>query len=123
MLEVEALDDFTNPITKKTTKTHDKFEIPYETNKVVLKKYGYKLIDEIISPEQRQKEYESKIPMSPTDYNNKITTDPKKRARYKELYDKWKASGWKNTSTAMVNPTQPKKVGTYNPSTGEIDFA
>lgn len=136
MLEVEALDKFTDPITKKTINIHDKFEIPYEQNKTILKKYGYKLIDEIKSPEERKKMYDASIPRSPLEYN-KITIDPIERANYKKKYEKWKASGWKNKSTAQTKvkaedainnqvaslTNQENKVGTYNPLTGQITFA
>lgn len=122
MVEVEALEKFTDPITKKTTALHEKFEIPYEQNKKVLQKYGYQSIDEIKSPEERKKQYNASEPAPPSEFN-KTTTDPKKRDAYKAKYEKWKASGWKNTSIAMNNQTQEKKVGTYNPLTGQIDFA
>ena len=136
MVEVEALEKFTDPITKKTINVHDKFEIPYEQNKKVLQKYGYQSIDEIKSPEERKNQYDISEPAAPSEFN-KTTTDPKKRDAHKANYDKWKASGWKNTSIALnkmkaedaVNDqvanlsNQEKKVGTYNPLTGQIDFA
>jgi hypothetical protein len=122
MIQLEALDTFTDPISKRTINAHDTFEVPYSQNEIILKKYGYKTIDQIKSPKDRKDMYDKMEPVDPDTFNQN-TTDPTERANYKKNYEKWKASGWKNTSTAMVNPTQPKKVGTYNPLTGQIDFA
>ena len=104
---------------------------PYNIkNKDSLKQYGYDLLDEIAPESRRKQEYENfGEPVTPEEYNKKHH-NATERTNYQKWYDKFKAkkaAGWSHKSNvpweALVKPTQEKKVGTYNPLTGQIDFA
>ena len=152
MVEYRALTDGEDSNGNKI-KTHQLYYTPYYTNKDLLHKAGYKTIDEVTPPSEREagyKDFRDKLntgeKISTPDEWNKMhpSATAKDQTEYKTWYDKNVAkrkAGYKNTSdpkkeTAHVKKkaeesiddqvaslnNQEKKVGTYNPSTGQIDF-
>ena len=128
MIEYQAMETLDSDEGKYTQgKT---YYTPYsQKNKDNLKHYGYDLLDEIAPPDVRKQQYENYgEPESPESFNTKHHNQAS-RDEYKAWYDKFKqkkAAGWSHKNVgweALVKPTQPKKVGTYNPLTGQIDFA
>jgi hypothetical protein len=154
MMEYMALEDGPDLKTGKQVKKSKTYWTPYEPNRKLLKKFGYKDIDEVENPAERAAGYKqsrdnlntgSTVP-TPDDWNkNHPSATQAEKDEYKNWYGKnveQRKKGWNNTSdetketaerkrkaeeaindqVASLN-NQEKKVGTYNPLTGQIDFA
>lgn len=152
-MEYMALESGTD-LQGKPIKASTTYWTPYQPNRALLKKFGYKDIDEVETPTERAAGYKnfrdslntgSTIP-TPDDWNkNHPSATQADKNEYKTWYDKnteQRKKGWNNTSNetketaerkkkaeeniqdqvASLN-NQEKKVGTYNPLTGQIDFA
>jgi hypothetical protein len=153
MMEYMALEKGTD-LQGKEIKQSQTYWTPYEPNRALLKKFGYKDIDEVEPPAERAEGYKqsrdnlntgSTVP-TPDDWNkNHPSATQSEKDEYKKWYDKnveQRKKGWKNTSNETKETAerkrkaeeaitdqvasltnQEKKIGTYNPSTGQIDFA
>jgi hypothetical protein len=152
-MEYMALEPGTD-LQGKPVKTSQTYWTPYKPNRDLLKKFGYKDIDEVTPPKEREAGYENSrnnlntgsTILTPDDWNkNHPQATQAEKDEYKTWYGKnaeQRKKGWKNTSNAAKETAerkkkaeeniedqvaslnnQEKKVGTYNPLTGQIDFA
>lgn len=101
-----------------------------EQNKKVLNSKGYKKLSDISDEARRKSNVEGVEPMSPADWAETLNTDGSKRTQdqiddYTSRYNLWKSKGAKrNTYKGNRNQlTEVKKAGTFDPTSGTINWA
>jgi hypothetical protein len=121
MMEYMALEDGTDLKTgKKITKSKN-YWTPYKPNRALLKKFGYKDIDEVDPPSERAAGYKetrdnlntgSTVP-TPDNWNtNHPDATQAEKNEYKTWYDKnveQRKKGWNNTSNETKETAERKK--------------